>query len=496
MPALRRLSLKSLLLGHELVFLFLVAFMGALAVGWAYYWHQTAAESVRLNELNYIAQQVRSDLFRQIKEVTFARLTEDAEALALYGEHSRRIDKHFNTMRQLAANRDEDEAIQGMQEKYRVAQNDMNRIFADPYLIIHVLPIRIIDPRYEQALVGDFEKALQGFEAIIRKEQQRLDLTLARWTKYVPWVLPVPILLAVVLTLIARRWLQRGFVRPVGAIMRGARLISEGRFEHVIAREGVQEMVELAQAINQMAVDLARSREALVESEKSAALGSLVPVVAHNIRNPLASIRASAQLLDHAEDPADVRDIKKAIIDTVDRLGRWVSALVSYLHPLKPHRVRKAPVQLMEAALDLLKPRLQEKHMTVVREEWDAEAQFEVDPDLMEQAIYALMVNAVDASPEGAPLTVRAFRRADRFFIAIEDRGAGLPFQPNPSGLTPGPSTKRFGTGLGIPVAFKVCRAHGWKLEFETGENGGTRAVICVPTQSRTEWVPPSASAQ
>jgi signal transduction histidine kinase len=61
-----------------------------------------------------------------------------------------------------------------------------------------------------------------------------------------------------------------------------------------------------------------------------------------------------------------------------------------------------------------------------------------------------------------------------------------MPFEPQPSGLTPGPTTKRFGTGLGIPVAFKVCKAHGWKLEFGRGENGGTRVTITAPLSEET----------
>jgi nitrogen-specific signal transduction histidine kinase len=72
--------------------------------------------------------------------------------------------------------------------------------------------------------------------------------------------------------------------------------------------------------------------------------------------------------------------------------------------------------------------------------------------------------------------------------MMIEDQGPGMPFQPEPKGLTPGPSTKRFGTGLGIPVAFKVCRAHGWNLDFKPGENGGTRITISGPvTQAQAD---------
>lgn len=470
-----------MLLTHELAFLFLVAVTGALGGTWAYFWQKNSAESVRLNELTYLSQQIRGDLFRQIKEVLYARMVENPEAFELYGSYSRLMDQHFNDLRKLADRHEEDEAVHGLQQAYRVLQSDMNHIFSDPYLPTQTVRIKVLDPRYEQELVGGFEAALARFTSVIQGEHRAIDQSLRRWTQIAPIVLPLPILLALTLIILARRWLQRGFVGPMAAVMSGAQRISRDQLQQPIPEQGVDEMVDLARTINHMAGELSRSRDALVESEKNSALGALVPVVAHNIRNPLASIRASAQLLEHAEQPGEIGEIRNAIMDTVDRLGRWVSALVSYLHPLKPTPVRRSPTQLLEAALKLLQPRLDEKKIQVRREAWDAEAMVEVDPDLMEQAFYGLLSNAVDASPDAGALTITAAARGIEFEIVIADQGTGMPFLPEPKGLTPGPSTKRLGTGLGIPVAYKVCRAHGWRLDFQRGEPTGTRIVITAP---------------
>ena len=114
-------------------------------------------------------------MYRQIKEVTYARLADNADALQLYGEYSRRIDKHFNSLRQLSASPEEAEAIQSMQQSYRVLQNDMNNIFSDPYFISRVVPLKILDLQYEQVMVGDFEKSQKRFEQLLRDEQKRLD---------------------------------------------------------------------------------------------------------------------------------------------------------------------------------------------------------------------------------------------------------------------------------------------------------------------------------
>ena len=118
--------------------------------------------------------------------------------------------------------------------------------------------------------------------------------------------------------------------------------------------------------------------------------------------------------------------------------------------------------------------RLDERYRADEPEVW-------ADAHLMEQALFGLLSNAVDASPVGGRLTVATHGERDCLVLSIDDEGPGIPFDPEADGLTPGPSTKRYGTGLGIPFAFKVCDAHGWKLAFSTNPAGGTRITIEVP---------------
>lgn len=481
MPLPRVASLKRLLLVHELTFLLLVVVTGTLGGLWAYFWHDTTAESVRINQMYYAAQQVRGDLFRQIKDVYMAKLLEDPAAMRAYSDYSRRIDRHFNVLRRRSTSRTEDQAVQAMQQAYRVIQKDMNKIFADPYLVSRMARMRILDPSEEKNFVGVFEDAFRQIETLLTAHQRELEATMDRWTRLAPVAVPLPILLAVALLAKSRRSVREGFVEPMAAVMAGARRMSEGKLDEPIAAAGVQEVADLGRAINHVAAELAASQEALVEQERQAALGALVPVIAHNIRNPLATIRASAQLMDHADGPGEIGEIRQGIIDTVDRLGRWVTALVAYLHPLKPHLVPVRPGVFLDAALSLLGPRLAEKGIRVVKKGWDGSCEVMVDCDLMEQALYGLLSNAVDASADGADIVLGIDRAADSVRISITDHGPGMPFAPEPNGLSPGPSTKRFGTGLGIPVAFKVCRAHGWQLTFETARAQGTRVVLSAP---------------
>ena len=473
-------SLSHLLLVHEVAFLFLVAVTGLLSGLSAYFWQKTSTESVRINNSIYLSEQLRGELYRQLQEVPRARWSGE-DALEVYYEYSKRIGRHFNQLRRASLTRDEDEVIQGLQLAYRKIQIEIYKVFDNPEISGQEPGLDILDLRNAQAMFNEFEEKYLDLKALYTQQLRELEQTIELWTRYAPILIPIVFLVAVVIVMFTSRIIRNSFVRPMATIMAGATEISRGGLNHKIPEQGVNEVAELAGSINRMAGELKTSRDALVEHERQAALGSLIPVVAHNIRNPLASIRAAAQVLDDVENKAELREGKQAIVDTIDRLGRWVNALVSYLHPLQPVFTDVSIVTLLDAALELLQGKLSEKGMVAKREYQDLSSSLRVDPDLMEQAVYGLMANAIEASPEGAELLISATEDEASITIGIRDYGPGLPFRPEPGNLEPGPSTKRFGTGLGIPIAYKICQSHGWNLAFEVMDNAGTLVKITAP---------------
>jgi signal transduction histidine kinase len=474
-------SLRNLIFVHEAAFLVLVGVTGLITGLATLHWQQTSTEVVRINNLGFLAEQIRTELFRQIQEVTRARLLEEPEGRDIYTQYSRRIGRAFNQLRRNSVSRAEDTAIQEMQVAYRHIQNDMNRIFSDPYSVDSATGIRILDNRFAERLVGDFEQRYDELKELLAREHARVDQTLRLWTRFAPILIPAFFTLAVLLVIATARIVRAGFVRPMATVKEGAAIISRGDLDHRIAEQGVSEVRDIAESINRMAQDLSVSRAAQVAAERQAALGALVPVVAHNIRNPLASIRATAQMLDEHSDAQDLRHGRAAILETIDRLGRWVNALVSYLHPLKPVTRPVRGAQLVEAALAVLKSRLDEKSIRVERVNWQDDVQLDADPDLMEQAIAGLLANAAEAVAPGGELRIGFERGPETFRMLLSDNGPGLPFEPMPGRLEPGPSTKRFGTGLGLPIAFKICESHGWRLSFRSAPGQGTTAILEAP---------------
>ena len=481
-------SLNNLIFRHEIAILFLVAVMGFIGGASAFFWQQNSVESVRINAMFYLTEQIRGELYVQIQEMIRARILEDTHALETYPEHSRNISELFNELRRKSSSRKEDQAIQDLNLSYREIQIDMNNIFSSPYIANRLSKIQILNPTFAQQMVGKFENRYHSFKSLLRDNHKELDKTLETWTKFSPFIIPIPLIIAFIIVFYTRHIMRMQFIAPIANIMKGADEISHGKLNYQIEEEGVEEVSELAIAINKMADELSRNREALIENERQVALGSLIPVVAHNIRNPLASIRASAQLLEHTDDRKEINESKQAIIDTIDRLGRWVSALVSYLHPLEPNLINTEASKLVDAAVEVLDNKIKEKKIKIIKDGWKDSVLLNVDPDLMEQAIYGLLANAVDASPESGIIEIKIINNNDALEIQIQDSGSGLPFEPKPGNLEPGPSTKRFGTGLGIPIAFKICQKHNWQLDFKTKVGKGTKIIITAPIKLDEEF--------
>ncbi|MGE0860317.1 MAG: ATP-binding protein [Gammaproteobacteria bacterium] len=481
MPETGPRSLRRLLLAHDLAFLVLLIITGGLAALWGSLWQQSSLESMRLRGMSHTGEQIRAMVYRQMHEVTAAALRDDAQVRELDSRHARAVQEAFNALRRDSGSRGEDYAVQNLQTAFSLLRANLRATLGDTYALNRLVRAKLLDPDFERRFVADFESAYAAFTGLMASQAAAQEQRVQRRLALAPWALSLPIALGIGLVLRSRRALTRDFVRPMRTVLARLRAISAGARDAGAPPGGVTEVRELAQGIERMAAELAASQRALVEHEREAALGGLIPVVAHNVRNPLAAIRANAQLLDGGESAAELAESRAAIIDTCDRLGRWVTALVSYLHPLTPRLTTFHAVEPLDAVAGLLAPRIAEQGLELRRAPWHTDAVLEADRDLLEQALYGLVNNAVEASPRGASLTLGVEADDRELRLTIVDEAGGLPFQPEPSELKPGPSTKRFGTGLGIPIAFKICKAHGFELSFDVTPGSGTRVVLRAP---------------
>lgn len=478
-------SLKDLLLIHELAFIlliFLVATIGAIGI---HLQEQSSQEFNRINLLVQEVQQTRGDLYRQMKELFDAYFLNDTGARAEYDHFTLSVENHFNRLQKLTDGYAEKSAINELHVSYQAFVSETSVLFDQRQNFTNEKLKKILDTDLENGLFTRYETLLAHTEKLLNQKRIELDNQLKENKRKSNYLLFTPLLLAVLLLIFSRVFLKRSIVKPIEGVLKATTEISAGNLSHKAPDEGIEELASLSKAINDMADKLVSSQENLVRTEKQAAQGLLVPMLAHNIRNPLASIRATAQVMDDPSHDVETRESLNGIINTVDRLERWTGALLAYLHPLKPQPSYSTIRAIVMGALEPLQQKIAEKSIQLVLPTWPYENSVKhdriyTDQHLLEQVVYNLLLNAVDASSKSAVIEVQLDISTENFILRLLDRGSGMPFTPDPSAMS-APTTKRFGTGLGIPFAFKVCDALGGSLQFASRSDGGTIITITLP---------------
>lgn len=480
-------SLKDLLLIHELAFILLVVLAGAAGGIGIHLWDQSSRESQRINQLVQEIQQTRGDLYRQMKEIFDAYFLGDEKAEEEYNAYTLSIESHFVRLHELAEGQEELSAINELAASYEAFLRKTRPVFDRQLVFTDYALEKKLNTDLESEVFERYETVSARAEGLLILKQKELQQRLDESKRTSTALLIIPILLSTLLLLFSRFFLKRAIVKPIAGLVRATSQISAGKLTHKAPEVGTEELVALSAAINHMADELAISQEALVRTEKQAVQGLLVPMLAHNIRNPLASIRATAQVADSNELDQDTRESLQDIINTVDRLERWTGALLAYLHPLRPQAGPASLGQIIDGALIPLQQKLREKSIQLeLPPTTNIDDQIYTDEHLLEQAFYNLLLNAIEAAPSNSKLIVSIIYTANTLQVSIADEGPGMPFSPDPTLLSPGPTTKRFGTGLGIPFVFKVCEALSAKVTFSARSEGGTLVELVLPRRIKS----------
>ncbi len=479
-------SLRDLTLRYSALYLALVALTAVLGAGAVGLWQEASRESLRVTGMVQEVEAMRGNLYRQMKELFDTTFLDDPNAQSQYSLYSGRIDDGLRRLAEHAAGAEEQAAVRELKRTYHEIHTRTDAIAFGPIPPEGRVLQRIFDTDLEAGGLQAYEAAFQQVDRLFLLQQDRLQARLARLAAATPLLLLIPLLAACALLVLTRRFLVQAVVKPFSRLQEATRILAAGDLAHRVPREGARELVELADTINAMAYDLQQSRAALLRAERQATLGALVPMVAHNIRNPLASIRATAQVIDDETLHREVRDGLVGIIKTTDRLERWTASLLSYLHPLAAERRLGNPLELLATLLDLVQPQFTQRGVDLVRLAPPAVSVALFDADLLEQALHGLLINALEATPAGETVEVALRRQEGRLEFLIRDHGPGLHWTISVTGMprdpvVPGRTTKRTGTGLGIPFALKVSEVHDGGLRYQVRPEGGTEALFWIP---------------
>lgn len=224
-----------------------------------------------------------------------------------------------------------------------------------------------------------------------------------------------------------------------------------------------------------------RQQERLVESETMAAIGEMASAVAHGIRNPLASIRSSAEVV--LEENPPFRATAEEIIHETDRIEDWIRELLVYSKPPSGTPALIRINDLIRSTLESLNREMNRRNVKSTLTLEPSSPLVHADEALMRHVLISLIANALDAMPQGGELTVtsRIEKGGSRVEIVIKDTGCGIPKGQMEKIFKPFYTTKSKGMGIGLSLAKRIIERHGGTLLLESEEGMGTTVSLRLP---------------
>lgn len=290
----------------------------------------------------------------------------------------------------------------------------------------------------------------------------------------------------------AGQWLRAGFaplgpagMAPVGAVAIEAEatdvplLADLARGLWLIALMSGIAIAVLAGLIIRASISAARLERRLSRSESLAAMGRLTATLAHEINNPLAIIRGSAERL-RRDEPAS-RRMADSVIEEVDRLSR---TLRRYLQFAKGGEVTAGSgdaIVALDATLALLEGELVARRVTFERRGEAIAAPVSLDNESLKQVYLNLMLNAIEAMPEGGRLVIATIERGGGYEVSIADDGPGIAPEVLKRLGSPFFTTKAQGSGLGLFLARRLAQAAAGDLTIESESGRGTICTLRLP---------------
>jgi signal transduction histidine kinase len=281
-------------------------------------------------------------------------------------------------------------------------------------------------------------------------------------------------------------FLAKRIVRPIKMLNEGVKNIASGNLGHRIIVQGNDEIAELSTGFNLMGRQLeAMQRESMASSrrDRSRMLGEIALGFAHEIRNPLVVIKTSAELV-HAKLPNEGK-YSRLMGFVVEEVGRIDSLIRDFLSFATPGPVTFELFQLHGLVKDVLEISAAEFgrlniHYALMVDAADCSALGEQNQ--IRQVLLNLLLNAMDAMPEGGNLTVRLYEGEDkkRIHLDVTDTGTGIPENVLPSIYQPFSSTKKGGLGLGLAKTQAIIEAHGGSLACSSVPGQGTTFTVCL----------------
>lgn len=281
---------------------------------------------------------------------------------------------------------------------------------------------------------------------------------------------------------------ERTLQDPETIYFRVVCLFLVGNLANILAealRERSEQYRRAAEHLTEANRQVTEAQEAVRRSDRLAALGQLSAGLAHELRNPLGTIRASAEMLAKqvsAENEV-AREVAGFIATEVDRTNSLVTRFLQFARPLELRPEKADLAHMLDRAISVAER--ETDGVAIYRNYAPEIPPFPFDAELMEHVFYNLIVNAAQASPKGAAVTVKSRANGNIAEIAVIDRGSGISPETMKNIFNPFFTTKPTGVGLGLAIVAKIVDQHGGKIAVESQPGEGSIFCVTLPMDKR-----------
>lgn len=290
-------------------------------------------------------------------------------------------------------------------------------------------------------------------------------------------------------------WMAARFTRPVEQLAEAARIVAAGDWETHVEVPTTEELRELAEAFNSMTHEIITQRERLLQSERVAAWRELARRLAHELKNPLFPLQITVEnllrsrTLPAAEFEEVFRESTTTLLAEIANLKTIIGRFSDFSKMPQPQLQRVQLNDLLKHVLKLHEPQFTVSGRPAIntRLEFDVSLpEIDADPDLLHRVCSNLVLNAMDAMPQGGTITLRTRQQPESVQVEIADSGTGLTPEECSRIFTPYYTSKQHGTGLGLAIVQSVVSDHRGSITVDSAPGRGATFRIQLPKHLNT----------
>jgi len=283
-------------------------------------------------------------------------------------------------------------------------------------------------------------------------------------------------------------WTTERITRPVERLAVGARAVAAGDLSARVEVLSRDEIGELAQTFNRMTEQLLEQRERAIQAERVAAWRELARRLAHELKNPLFPLQITIENLQRARESSEFDEVFQESTATllaelsnlksiIGRFSDFAKMPAPRFENMDINEIVRGVMKLHDARLHAEGRAKVEPHLELA----SGGTRIQADPDQLRRALGNLVLNALDAMPEGGTMLVRTVLHDGGVRLAISDSGHGLTEEECQRLFTPYYTTKQHGTGLGLAIVQSVVSDHHGKISVSSAAGRGTTFTIDLP---------------